>query len=781
MKKSILRVSVSVLATLFFSLFCCYEGFAQGKVGNWYKAAAGTRNPTSVGLFEPVQLQPSARSVKNHLQLDVNALSSLKVNQPSLLELDLPIENSTVKLNLARVNITSEDFTLVTDKGQVGYAGGLHYRGIVNNDPSTIASFSVFDGKVVGFYSTSEGNFNLAQIEDGSGLYGIYGSEELPALGSFDCGALEAPAGTTMPQMKTTGVGCKVVKIYFECDYKMYQDNGNNVTTTANYVAAIFNQISTLYANENIEVQISQTFVWTTTDPYANKTSTSTVLDAFRMYRGTSFNGNLAHLLTTRNLGGGIAYVDVICAKSYAYGVSMIYLTYNAVPTYSWTIEVVTHELGHNLGSPHTQSCTWPGGPIDNCYTPEGGCAAGPTPTNGGTIMSYCHLTNIGINFNNGFGTLPGNLIRDRVTNASCLVGSGTAPAGLSTTNITNSTADLSWIATAGATSYTVEYKIASSSTWTPTTATANTSISLSGLQPGASYQWRVSTQCSAPSAPASFNTLFNAACSTATNLITTNVTQNTATVNWDVVANATSYTVDYKLSSASTWTTIIGLTSNSANLTSLAPGSTYDWRVGTDCSAPAAAVSFTTQAAPSGCQAATGLGVSNLTKTAARLTWGAVPGAQSYSVKFHKVGANNWTNYNNISGTYKDVTGLTGSSTYEFKLTTKCSGGNTSDFSILYSFTTPAAMEEMLGGEAVALYPNPAKDILNINVTGWNADDAGMGEIYNIQGAKLKSFNVRAGVNNISLDNMADALYMVYIKKDGQNTIVQKFIKSSK
>src|SRR5690606_38736570 len=45
----------------------------------------------------------------------------------------------------------------------------------------------------------------------------------------------------------------------------------------------------------------------------------------------------------------------------------------------------------------------------------------GPIPSSG-TIMSYCHLIGgVGINFNNGFGPQPGNLIRARVDQASCL------------------------------------------------------------------------------------------------------------------------------------------------------------------------------------------------------------------------------------------------------------------------------------------------------------------------------------------------------------------------
>lgn len=96
-------------------------------------------------------------------------------------------------------------------------------------------------------------------------------------------------------------------------------------------------------------------------------------------------------------------------------------MSYNNFPNYSWTTTVVTHELGHNIGSKHTHWCGWPGGAIDNCEDTEGDCAPGPPPTNGGTIMSYCHLKSYGINFSKGFGPLPGNLIREKVSQAGCL------------------------------------------------------------------------------------------------------------------------------------------------------------------------------------------------------------------------------------------------------------------------------------------------------------------------------------------------------------------------
>jgi hypothetical protein len=103
------------------------------------------------------------------------------------------------------------------------------------------------------------------------------------------------------------------------------------------------------------------------------------------------------------------------------------------VPTYSWTIGVFTHELGHNLGSPHTHACAWNGNntAIDGCSQVEGTCARPGLPAGGGTIMSYCHLTSVGINFNLGFGSQPSNLILNRFNSASCLTncGGGGCPA----------------------------------------------------------------------------------------------------------------------------------------------------------------------------------------------------------------------------------------------------------------------------------------------------------------------------------------------------------------
>ncbi|MBL7730367.1 MAG: fibronectin type III domain-containing protein, partial [Chitinophagaceae bacterium] len=71
-------------------------------------------------------------------------------------------------------------------------------------------------------------------------------------------------------------------------------------------------------------------------------------------------------------------------------------------------------------------------------------------------------------------------------------------PTGLAASAITNTSATVSWTAVSGATSYLVEYKASSSGTWLTFGNTNTTSVSISGLTAGTTYDWRVNATCPA-------------------------------------------------------------------------------------------------------------------------------------------------------------------------------------------------------------------------------------------------------------------------------------------
>ena len=93
--------------------------------------------------------------------------------------------------------------------------------------------------------------------------------------------------------------------------------------------------------------------------------------------------------------------------------------------------------------------------------------------------------------------------------NATCIAAGTEAnpPTSLSTNNISSSSATLTWIAVPSTTNYTVQYKLATASTWTSAGTTSGTSINLTSLSPGANYVWSVKSDCSPFSANASFTT----------------------------------------------------------------------------------------------------------------------------------------------------------------------------------------------------------------------------------------------------------------------------------
>lgn len=375
--------------------------------------------------------------VKDATLLNLSTAETKKMWQqkPQFAVMHLPMDHQpALELELVQQSPLAEGFKVTTNLSNdqaVPYEPGAYYRGIIKGHPNSTVAISVFENEIIGIASTENGeNLVLGRLEraGNESEYILYSDKNLPRKNTPGCATVE-PEGYKEQLREYLATASKTtdashcVKVFLECDYALRTNKGSTTATT-NYITAVFNNVATLYANELVTTAVSQVYVWETPDSY-NTTSSSTALDQFRTTR-TTFNGNIAHLaaLGGNNIGG-IAWIDVICNQTYHYAYSNIYSSYSTVPTYSWTVYVMTHEMGHNLGSPHTQSCSWTGGALDNCYTTEGGCAQGPAPTNGGTIMSYCHLTSYGINFNNGFGTQPGNLIRSKVNSAACLTACG--------------------------------------------------------------------------------------------------------------------------------------------------------------------------------------------------------------------------------------------------------------------------------------------------------------------------------------------------------------------
>ena len=432
---------MAVYCAIFILVFISYLSFAQGgqSTGKIFQKVNSFNQKKSFSkeysVFEKSSKFANAelsKLVKKFTLLDIHGVNEILKSKPDFLNFTIPSPNTGLltRVLLYKESISPNGFTLLSSDGNTSNAGDIvHYKGAVDGQANSVAAFSFSNNEIAGFISNGDGNFVIGKLQDNSGEHIIYNDKDLTKNNLLSCGTNTdiplSPGNYYKAAENPASLTSKCVNWYWETDEDIFTAKGSlaNVNT---FMQAIFNQVQTLYANDGVSVTLKTLFVWTTPDPYTG-TSTSGYLDQFGVNR-TTFDGDLATLIGTKG-GGGIAWINGLCNSQTKYKMAYcgIYTSYSSVPTYSWTVEVVTHEQGHQLGSRHTHDCVWNGNntKIDGCgdnagYT-SGTCAVPANPVGGGTIMSYCHLTGVGINFNLGFGPQPTALIINNVNNSPCL------------------------------------------------------------------------------------------------------------------------------------------------------------------------------------------------------------------------------------------------------------------------------------------------------------------------------------------------------------------------
>lgn len=373
------------------------------------------------------------------LSLDTDIIREMYKGQNDLIHIPIPVSDESILiLTLIRNQIFTTDFAVFTSSDPdhaIDYHPGLHYKGIVEGKPNSMVALSVFDNEIMAVITTDEGNFVLGAIQGNRDSdYIFYNDKDLDRTSDFICDTADDGLKYTEEQLKRVNHNRDAedcVRLYLEIDDDIVTEKGGAIQAT-NFITSLYNQSFVLYSNDGITMMISQILAWTTNSPYTGSTA-GAMLSSYQSLTG-SFNGNLSCLVSYAASGGIAAGFNGICnanpdlSKSFC----SISSTYLNVPTYSWSVMVVTHEIGHLLGSHHTHACVWNGNntAIDGCGgAVEGSCALPGFPVEGGTIMSYCHLQSCGINLNLGFGPQPGNIIRNTVNaQGNCLTPGGPPP-----------------------------------------------------------------------------------------------------------------------------------------------------------------------------------------------------------------------------------------------------------------------------------------------------------------------------------------------------------------
>ncbi|RMF56892.1 MAG: T9SS C-terminal target domain-containing protein [Calditrichaeota bacterium] len=352
------------------------------------------------------------------LRLDRTALDLLLTqNQPRLrLELPLPDER-ILSLQLSQFEVLSPTASIVrgTEEGDKPVdIRFIAFKGEVKDMEKTLAVVTFSSTGIYGWISTPNEDYVIASLANRKGFtdedYILYPVSKMKVTEDMFCltEAMEVPdrvrelmATLTPRSVSPLTSDLLELEMALESDYETYQEFGS-VEAATSYLLSLMATVSAVYIRDlNVKLTIVYSRVWDTpADPYTGNDS-GTLLTQFRNYWNANMrfvNRDLAHYISTRPGGlGGIAWVDVLCSNpinGYGYAFSNTNGEFSDLPTYSWDVDVVSHETGHNFGSPHTHNCSW-NPPIDTCWVSDenDNCVNPPPIPRVGTIMSYCHLT----------------------------------------------------------------------------------------------------------------------------------------------------------------------------------------------------------------------------------------------------------------------------------------------------------------------------------------------------------------------------------------------------
>lgn len=322
--------------------------------------------------------------------------------------------------------VISPDFVVTTSDGKKFKQNVTQYRS--NGEFSVLTKT---DQGWIGYLHNEKGNWNLTEngvVKDDLENLKSFGEVDEIEVPNTSNKSLPSQTNQAPPDFydKSQTIN-KICKVYIEVCNDLYVRWGTN---TVNQVGTIFGSVKELYARDGIQVQLGEVFIWTTVDPYATLQGSSAILPAFYNNRSTN-PWRFKHLLNNKNFGG-IAYVTADVTVPYAFAYSGIggWNVSSSSTVYSWPLYVFAHEMGHNLGSRHTQWGCWVDartntliGRVDSCYSCEPCGSTAPNCNNvtklnrNGTIMSYCHI-NGEVNPSKGFGLHPGATIRRAIWNS---------------------------------------------------------------------------------------------------------------------------------------------------------------------------------------------------------------------------------------------------------------------------------------------------------------------------------------------------------------------------
>ena len=171
-------------------------------------------------------------------------------------------------------------------------------------------------------------------------------------------------------------------------------------------------------------------------------------------------------------------------------------------------------------------------------------------------------------------------------------------------------------------------------------------------------------------------------------------------------------------------------------------------------------------------CDVPTGLHTTTVENEAIAIAWDANPDVTSWNIQYRPVGGT-LASATSTTNSY-NITGLTGLTTYEIQVQADCGNGNVSDWcTAITAQTTNVGIENYLLN-SISLYPNPAKEYIDVRVDELNVTNM---EVYDVYGKLINTVNVIDNPTRINVSNLASGMYFVRVTTEA-GVATKSFVK---
>ena len=238
----------------------------------------------------------------------------------------------------------------------------------------------------------------------------------------------------------------------------------------------------------------------------------------------------------------------------------------------------------------------------------------------------------------------------------------------------------------------------------------------------------------------------------------------------------------EWKPVSAASYT-VLSATGNtmSATINNLTPSTDYTYRAfvttasGTQYGDD---VTFTTlEQGVEPCDVPTGLTYSDVTGESIAISWNAVANTEGYNIQYSPQGGS-ISSASTTTNSYT-ITGLAQNTTYQIQVQANCGDGNLSGWSDPITVTTTGISDRL--SNSIALYPNPANDVVNVECKMNNVQLEGI-EVIDVYGKVVRNVVETMCTSSlqtrINVSGLAAGMYFVRVTTDA-GVVTKSFVKN--